>query len=177
MTEAAHILQVFGDDRRLVDAVTRFMREGIESGATCVVIATPEHRRQIEAGLREAGSDPATLAAQYRYICLDAATMLSTFSVDGRPDRARFHKNLGLLIRQAASRGQPVRIFGEMVNNLAANGAHIAAAFQLEELWNELSRQHTFTLFCAYPHSCLTDEPRNRRLLHALHSHTLPADD
>jgi len=176
MTEAAHILQVFGDDQRLVAAVTRFIREGIESGATCVAIATPEHRKQIEAGLRLAGFDPSTLAAQYRYICIDAATMLSTFSVEGRPDRARFHKNLGLLVRQAASRGQPVRIFGEMANGFA-NGAHVAGAFQLEELWNELSRQHTFTLFCAYPHSHLTDEPRNERLLRALHSHSLPADD
>jgi PAS domain S-box-containing protein len=43
-----------------------------------------------------------------------------------------------------------VRAFGEMVALLAEQGNH-AAAIELESLWNDLQRERTFTLLCAYP--------------------------
>lgn len=47
-------------------------------------------------------------------------------------------------------RGQPVRIFGEMVALLWDAGL-AEAAVEVEVLWNELGRQHSFSLLCAYP--------------------------
>jgi hypothetical protein len=43
----------------------------------------------------------------------------------------------------------PLRIYGEMVEVLACEGNYNGAS-QLEELWNELSLEHSFTLLCGY---------------------------
>lgn len=173
MKQSAHVVQFFEADDRLVDAVSRFTREGIESGYTCVIVATEAHRERLDAALGPAGLDAEMLSAQYRYISLDAGSMLATFMVEGQPDQERFHRNMGLLIRQAAARGQPVRIFAEMVALLAADGNN-AAVVRLEELWNELSRHHNFTLFCGYPTTAFAGDARTRNLICAIHSHVLP---
>src|ERR1700691_1716969 len=73
---------------------------------------------------------------------------------DGMPDASRFNEVMGGIIekaRLAAKREQPqVAIFGEVVAFLWSEGMH-AAAIRLEELWNELAKNHSFSLRCAYP--------------------------
>ena len=171
MSNSAHIVQFFDSDQEYVQAVGCFLREGLAAGDTCVSVATAEHHRQIEAYLSAAGLNAATLSAEYRYIPLQAEHSLQTF-FDARDgiDRDRFHRQFNLLVSQAAARGQPVRICGEMVSLLAEQG-HPAAAIELEELWNELSRHRHFTLFCSYKVSPFTQNPRYRKLLHSLHTH------
>ena len=174
MNNSDHVVQFVRADHQLVDAVSRYLREGLLDGETCVMVVTPEHREQLEWRLIDAGLDPEALSAEYRYIVLDAETTLAKF-FDGRSgiDKYRFHRHLGLLVRQAAARGQPVRLFGEIVDLLVEQG-YPAAAIELEELWNELSRQHTFTLFCTYRVSPFTEDPKYRQLLHGTHSHVVP---
>lgn len=174
MTDTAHLVQFFSADDRLIAIVSDHLREGFAAGDTCVVVLTAEHRQAIEARLRSAGFDPEALSAEYRYIPLDAETMLASL-YDPRTgfDRERFHNDCGLLIRQAAAGGQPVRLYGEMVDLLVAQGRP-AAAIQLEELWNELSRHHHLYMFCSYRVSAFTENPRYRKLLHGLHTHVVP---
>lgn len=169
-SQPAHSVQFFAQDRDLVDEVGRFACQSIASGSTLLLIGTAEHRRLLQEELTDAGLDVGRLVADYQYIVLDAHLTLSSFMLDGHPDRERFHRIMGLLIHQAASRGYPVRIFGEMVALLAANG-QVSSALQLEELWNELSRQHDFTLFCAYMAGDVDDASTRRRIcsLHSWH--------
>jgi MEDS: MEthanogen/methylotroph, DcmR Sensory domain len=172
---SAHFVQFFDADEGLIEAVVRFVREGIAAGSTCVVIATNAHREQIAARLEALGLEPERLAAAYRYISIDAHLALQSFmGVDG-PDQQRFHHNMGLLLRQAAARGQPVHVFGEMVAILAMQG-RARAAILLEELWNELSRYHTFRLFCGYPVAAFESDMRSRAIVCANHSHVVPAE-
>jgi hypothetical protein len=65
------------------------------------------------------------------------------------PDRALFNATVGALVTELAGSGRPARIYGEMVDVLAAQGAY-AAACELEELWNALGTRHPFTLLCGY---------------------------
>ncbi|HEY0940497.1 MAG TPA: MEDS domain-containing protein [Steroidobacter sp.] len=171
MSNSAHIIHFYASDEDYVQAAGSFLREGLAAGDTCVAVSTAEHHRQLDAYLLDAGLNSATLAAEYRYIPLQADHSLQTF-FDAREgiDRDRFHRQFNLLVSQAAARGQPVRIFGEMVSLLAEQG-HPTAAIELEELWNELSRHRHFTLFCFYKVSPFTQNPRYRKLLHSLHSH------
>jgi hypothetical protein len=175
MTHSAHFVQFFDVDEDLIDAVSRFVHEGIEADWTCVVLATSSHRERIATQLQSMGLNPAALAAEYRYIALDADLILLSFMSEDGPDQQRFHQNMGLLMRQAASRGQPVRVFGEMVGILTEDG-RAKCAMRLEELWNELSRQQNFTLFCAYPTAPLTNDTRTRTLIRALHSHIVHSE-
>lgn len=171
MNCSTHLVHVFNNDEPLIAAVARYVYEGLRAGETCVACVTSRHRPRLDELLRAEGLNPTALEAEYRYIPLDAERTLATF-YDPRSgiNRMRFHQNVDELIRQASSRGQPVRIFGEMVTVLLAQDRP-DAAIELEELWNELSRQHTFRLLCTYPTSEFTRNPRYRQLLHAVHSH------
>ena len=168
---AGHLVTFYDADEHLVARAGEFLREGLDAGCTCVAVTTPEHRLGIDGRLATLGLNPAALESRYQYIPLDARTMLATFMIDGQLDRQRFHETIGLLMRQAAARGQPVRIFGEMVAVLAAENS-FEASLELEELWNELSRQQTFLLLCGYPNTAFDSDAKgtDRRHVCAVHS-------
>ena len=173
MSHSAHIVQFFSSDEAYIRAAGRFLCEGLAAGDTCVAVLTAEHLQQLDAHMLEAGLNPGALSGEYRYIPLDADHTLQTFfDAHTGIDKERFHRQFNQLVSQAAARGQPVRIFGEMVSLLVERGRP-AAAIQLEELWNELSRHHNFTLFCSYKDSPFTQNPRYRKLLHGIHSHVV----
>lgn len=171
---SAHFVQFFDVDSDLADSVARFARATFQADATCLVTATSEHRKSIHRRLAAAGLAVDELIASYQFISLDAYRTLSGFMVNERLDRERFHNVMDLLIRQAGARGRPVRIFGEMVALLAARG-QISAALQLEELWNELSREHDFTLFCAYLASDIEYDSSVRKRIVSIHSYEASA--
>jgi hypothetical protein len=176
MNCSTHLVHVFRNNEPLVAAVARFVCEGLRAGETCVVCATSEHRDQVDELLRMEGLDPAALEAEYRYITLDAhRTLASFYEPRTGINRTRFHRDIDQLLRQASARGQPVRIFGEMVVLLLAQNCP-EAAIELEELWNEVSRQHNFLLLCTYPTSDFTRNPRYRQLLRGVHSHAVFED-
>jgi hypothetical protein len=169
-----HFVQFFAADEQLADAVSRFVHVGIASEEVCVVIATTHHHAAIAAALTARGVDVATLESRYRYIPVDARTLLGEFLCDGRIDHYRFHDRVGLLLRQAAASGKPLRVFGEMVELLSQAGS-MAIAIELEELWNELSRSHDFILFCGYSQDSFNGPHAAAAMarLNALHSHSV----
>jgi hypothetical protein len=169
---AGHLVQFFDADDELVRAVASFLAAGFDAGHTCVCVATAEHRKKIAGVLSGTGFNTELLAASYRYIPLDAEATLESFVGDHRPDRERFHRIVGLLVAQAASRGAPVRIYGEMVTLLAQRGLD-QAVLDLEELWNELSRAQDFMLFCGYPRAAVRKQLLDR--ISAVHSDVVGA--
>jgi hypothetical protein len=145
-----HFVQFYETDDFLVDAISTFIKTGLEAGDACIVVATQPHRMLLEERLQHNGQDLAAARARGEYIALDAAETLTQFMVDGWPAPERFTEVLGSLIAQTAQNGRHVRIFGEMVMILWAEGKH-AAAMRLEELWNDLQQTTPpFALFCAY---------------------------
>lgn len=177
MRDSAHYVQFFNNDLAFVQAVSAFLHEGLLSGSACMAVLTPSHREQVDARLRELGLDPTTLAAQYRYITLDAPTLLASFLNQGVLDRHRFHHDMGQLMRQVGSGGRHVCAVGEMAS-LLAQQAGVALAIQLEEFWNELSRHFSFSLFCGYDTAALHDDLDGQayKRLCAVHSHVIHAD-
>ena len=172
--DSGHFVHFYDADEHLLAAASEFIREGIEAGSTCVALATAAHREGIDARLATCGLNPAALESCYQYIPLDAHAMLANFMGDHGLDRPRFHQTIGLLMRQAAARGQPVRIFGEMVAVLCEQGS-LDVAIELEELWNELSRQQTFLLLCGYRSALFRSEAQRSALKYicAVHSQVI----
>lgn len=145
-----HLVQFSEDDASLIDAVCAFLSAGLRAGDACIVVATESHRKHLERHLWEDGVDTAFAQITGSYISLDASATLTQFMIDGQPEPVRFRQTIGALIEQAAQGSRRVRIFGEMVALLWADGNR-TAAIQLEDLWNELGKVHTFLLLCAYP--------------------------
>lgn len=152
-----HLVQPYDSDPFLIGSMTRFMAPGLNGSDAAIVIATRAHRDALELSLTKAGCDLQAATEQGRYVSLDAADILSRFMVDGVPDPMRFIDSVGGVVARTAPTGRRVRIFGEMVALLWADG-NMSAAIELEKLWNDLAQMHPFTLFCAYPVAVLANE-------------------
>jgi PAS domain S-box-containing protein len=151
---SGHVVQFYTDDSFLLDALSRFIGTALGGGDVAIVIATKEHRDILAQRLRARGFDLNKALVQGRYVALDAAETLARFMVNGVPDEAKFADTVGALLGEAktADDGENHRIaaFGEMVALLWAAG-NSTGAIRLEQLWNDLAKEHSFALRCAYP--------------------------
>jgi MEDS: MEthanogen/methylotroph, DcmR Sensory domain/Histidine kinase-like ATPase domain len=145
-----HVVQFYGRDEDLAGSVAAYLLDAVKNEGVAVVIATADHRRAFEERLAEAGIDLAAAAASGAYLALDARETVSEFMAADQPDRADFDRVIGGLIARVCGGGRLVRAYGEMVALLWDDGL-VNAAVQLEELWNDLGRRHSFALFCGYP--------------------------
>jgi PAS domain S-box-containing protein len=148
--ETEHVVQFYETDSYLLRALSDFIGTGLAAGDTCIVVATPAHRAELDERLQSLGLDVATAYVSGQYMTLDAAETLATFMAPGGPDAGRFAAVIGTIVDQAIKSRQRVRIFGEMVALLWMDEQH-DAALRLEALWNDLHEMHAFVLFCAYP--------------------------
>jgi hypothetical protein len=174
--EFEHFVQFYEAEPPLFDSLVGFIGDGLAAGEAGIVIATAEHRDELERRLRAVGIDVERARAAGIYVALDAADTLSRIVVDGVLEAERFSELIGGELARAAGGRRRVRVFGEMVGLLLARG-HVAATVRLEELWNELRHTHAFRLFCAYP----LEQLGGRGLAHpivevcARHSRVIPA--
>ena len=150
MHAVEHVVRFYETDASLLDAVATFCADAIVADGVALVVATAEHRVGIAERLRARGLLDAE-GNHDSYLSLDAAETLSQFMVDGEVDAACFTEVIGGILSRAAKSGRQLRVFGEMVSLLVADGQP-AAAIRLEELWNDLlaDPRHDFALFCAY---------------------------
>jgi hypothetical protein len=144
-----HVVQFYGRDEELAERVTDYLLGALDDGGVAVVIATPEHRREFETRLGQAGVDLAGARDEGLYLPMDAGHALSELMVADKVDSAAFDRVIGTLIAAAGAGGRPVRAFGEMVALLWDDGL-VNDAVRLEEMWEELGGRHPFSLFCGY---------------------------
>jgi MEDS: MEthanogen/methylotroph, DcmR Sensory domain len=155
---AGHVVQFYDDDAVIVETVSYLTAKALKTGSSALIIATPSHRLAIEEHLTETGLDVGACRNGAPLTAKDAADTLSQFMVDGSPDRAAFDLRIGGMIGEAAGRSATgfVFAFGEMVALLCA-ADNLRGAVRLEQLWNRLGRRQNFSLYCAYPISCLNN--------------------
>src|SRR5437763_15685858 len=149
-SEPEHFVQFCETDAFLVNSLSEFIGTALRQGDAGIVLATQSHRESLEERLKVDGLDVAAARVSGQYVSIDAAAVLPKIMVDGSPDPERFAEVIGSIITRAAEGRCHVRIFGELVALLWADGKR-AAALRLEELWNDLARTYSFSLFCAYP--------------------------
>jgi hypothetical protein len=152
-----HVVQFYGRDEELVDRVTGYLLGALDGGGVAVVIATPEHRREFETRLGQAGVDLAGARDDGSYLALDAAQTLSELMAADKLDPAAFDQVIGDVIRRAGAAGRPVRAFGEMVALLWDDGL-VSDAVQLEAMWEELGARYPFSLSCGYRADSVTSD-------------------
>lgn len=152
-----HVVQIYENDGIFLDALTGFVGGGINAGDCVIVIATRSHLDALNARLLSYGIGIHTLIDDDRYIPLDADEILSEFMVNGWPEEELFMNAVSSLIRRGQRKQRRIRAFGEMVAVLWAQGLN-GATVRLEYLWNKLSEQNEFCLFCAYPKTGFTQD-------------------
>lgn len=141
----SHVVCLYRHDSDLAEAVAAYLKRGLSDGASLVLVAVPEHLREIEDDLRAHGEwEPERISV------LDAAETLESITSDGWVEADAFDRVVGGAIRSAAAGGRPVRAYGEMVSLLWQAG-DVLATFEVEALWDDLGRQVPFSLLCSYP--------------------------
>jgi hypothetical protein len=134
------------------------MCPGLQYGDPVILVATEEHRIRFIEAIEARGIDAVAARREGRLVDLDAAETLSRFMAGNSPDPELFEQVIGGLVGSTANGTGKLRIYGEMVALLWDEGNR-AAALQLENLWNNLSSVHPFTLLCAYPLSSINLGP------------------
>jgi signal transduction histidine kinase len=171
-----HAVQFYESESFLYEKVSRFVNTALCAGESAIVIAANTHR---EAIARRVNAVFPSADSESRFISVDADETLAGFMVDGWPDARRFADVIGTLLRRASANGAVrVRAFGEMVALLCAAGK-MEAAVRLEELWNDLARDHDFSLLCAYPMEAFQGERESQAFhrIFAAHSHVCASEE
>ena len=172
-----HLVQFYESDEFLLDSLADFVADGLTDGDACIVVAKGARRVGLDARLVSRGLDPAAARLREQFFTLDAAETLSRLMSGDAPEPSRFEEVVGGLVAHAARGQRRVRIFGEMVALLWAEG-NPDAALRLEALWNGLQKTRPFLLFCAYPMSGFGGEAHAGPLGHVCAEHTrvIPAE-
>jgi PAS domain S-box-containing protein len=149
--ERDHIVRFYQDEELLYRAVVQFVAAGLAAEEPVVIVATEAHRTAFVQRLRRQGIAVDAAVSSGRITLLDARETLARFMVGDDPKWDRFAAAIGpVLDRCRAGRTDVrVRVYGEMVDVLWRAGNRVAA-IRLEEFWNELARQQSFALLCAY---------------------------
>lgn len=170
MAPCQHVAQVYESDAALLDHLTAFFTAGFHSGESAIVIATPEHMRELHDRLSDAKIDVSDAILKDALISVDAETALSKFMIKQWPVEELFFELIQSLLDRAAAGRRKVRAFGEMVALLWARG-DTAATVHLEFLWEELRKTYPISLYCAYPMAGFTKAPEQSiRDICAVHS-------
>lgn len=151
-----HFVEFYDNDHSLIDSIRTFVAIGLSEGDAAVVVADEPHREALEEELNRI-IDLRTASDEGLYVSLDARETLGLFMEGGEPQPTKFEHVMDDVIGRAAATGKGVRVFGEMVALLWAQG-NVNGALVLEDLWNDLSMRHPFRLFCAYPTKGFDDE-------------------
>ena len=160
-----HEVQFYHDDVFLIEAVSSFVEKSLYEGAMVIIIASEHHREALHDLINF--SYP---IHEGKVMFYDAEATLATFMRDDWPNKTLFTKEVGLILQHAALTG-PVRVFGEMVAILWAQGK-VRAAIRLEELWNDLAKEKEFSLLCGYPGSAFSNPKDNDLFLQVCRPHT-----
>ena len=169
-----HLVQLYHDDRVLIEAVALFAGRGLGKGEGVILVAARPHLDALERRLTQDGFEVDDFKRWRQLTVLDAEEMLSRFMVDGTPDAERFKSLAGGVIASTRAAGwRKVRIYGEMVNVIWKQ--NLAGAARLEQLWNEVIQTFSVSLFCAY--GVARDGEARRRFpseLREAHSRLIP---
>lgn len=171
MGSSEHFAQFYKDDHYIVNSIAEYVIHGLKSGDACIVVADGVRLTEIEHLIGGFIPDLDQAKSDGSYSRLEARETLSRIMKADEPDAAAFFSVIGPLVERAAARGRQVRIYGEMVGLLCSQ-QNYPAAIKLEELWNDLKNDHSFSLFCGYPMAELEDHGAATYMSHICDVHT-----
>ena len=167
VSDREHHVAAYDDVTALARRIASFVDSSLRDGIDVVTVTRPQVGTAVERLLLARGTDLDRARGDGRFVTADAEESLGRFMVDGRPDA---HLFADLLASLAPGDG-PLGAFGEMVSLLWERG-EVAAALELEQLWNTAILERPVRLLCAYPGEVLAGASLDDvARLCALHDH------
>lgn len=170
---AGHLVQFYDNEKSLFDNLHEFISTGLAQDEKCIVIATAQHLQDLSVQLASGGTNVEENISKQSLVLLDASETLARFMVNDMPDRELFFKTITPFLESGTKAKRPIRAYGEMVAVLWEKGNE-KAVIMLEQLWNELAEDNTFSLYCAYPNLHFIMDRAIRDKIHTSHNIRLP---
>lgn len=170
-----HAAGFYRDEAGLLDDYATFASGVLAAGTSLVVLSTACRRKKLEHALRLRGVDVEQVIAQGRHRWFDVTDALSSVMVGDRPDGARYLALMSAIVAEAAasSTAERARVaaWGEGAPTLWMEGK-TEAAIRVEQLWDQIAREHRVETLCAYSTRRLPYDEGNRVLqqIHQIHS-------
>ena len=139
-----HEILFSADDAAIVDGLARFIAAALRVGNPALVLATESHQDSLLQKLHLQGVDIGAAIQRGTY---------TTFDADEPPDAVLFFEVIRRLREAASKAGKEhprVAFCGERAGRLWAAGKTDEAA-RLEQLCEELTKNHDVDVLCAYP--------------------------
>jgi hypothetical protein len=173
-----HIAQTYQDEAFLLEALSVYVRAGLQRGEGVVLILRKAHWMTLVAEIEASGISLPEAVESGQLRSFDAEETLAGLMKGGVPDHNAFRQMVGSVLGAMRRRYFRIRAFGEMVDLLWRDG-HREAAIALEQLWNELSHTGPFALLCGY-HVDTLDRASYGTAFQGVcrsHTHLIPARD
>lgn len=169
-TVATHAVLFFDDEAARLREVVNFVSNGIRAGESVFLALTSPIAESLTAALP---ADVLALVQQSEcFMIVEAHATLALLVRDGTLDPAAFEAHVASNVRRFREERGPVRVYGEIVTLLWSDG-NAVAALQLEKLWNELQKQFSVTVLCAYPLALVAEGSEEFASVSGCHSRTL----
>lgn len=162
-----HVAAFFSTDHYIVERIAAFVGDGLRAGEHILVMTTNAHWSAVAQRLDAEGFAHGAAAARGQLVVADAEVILEQVTENGRVDVRSFRDLVGKLVQ-----GQlPQRIYGEIVNLLAARG-NVDAAIEIEQVGHTLSHEHGIRVLCGYHAGAAVTGPERARI-GAVHDRTI----
>lgn len=149
-----YVLQIYQNEDVFLDTLIGFVGTGINAGDCILVIAKTKHLNALTDKLKKLAVKPDTLIADDRYIPVQAEALLPSLLDNGDVDEQKFRSLISTHVKKARQRKRRIRVFGELVNLLCEQGKP-ETAVKLEHLWNNIGKEESLNVYCAYPEQTL----------------------
>ena len=146
---AQHIVELFDSTESLVDTVAAFLSHALNQGDAGLVVM---RLAQWKSGASELTSRNVALSdaiASGQLTVFDGIRTLARIMLHGTPCRGLFEEVIGKTVRRICATGARLRVYGDLVDVLAAEG-NFHGAHELEKMWSELTSQEQVTVLCGY---------------------------
>jgi CheY-like chemotaxis protein len=152
-----HTVQLHMNDRFFLDELSRFVDSALRSGEPVVVVAGETTRVGLAHRLHAQEWDLEGLASHGQFVPHDSAAALSRVMHSGQPDRDVLAEMVDDLERtRLAWASRPdcrLTMVGDLSVGLCRNG-DVAAAIELEGIWDDLTSGLPVFTVCPYPVDC-----------------------
>jgi anti-sigma regulatory factor (Ser/Thr protein kinase) len=166
-----HVVLFYESDDELALTVGQFLTAGLLADECALVVATSAHIEGFEAAMVRAGVDVGQARTSGRLLTVEAGEVMAQLLGGDRPDADAFITDVDEIVRRMSDTGRRVRVFGEIVA-LLWDAGQVAAAIELEDVWNDFGRLVPFSLFCAYRAESVSGDHHEQSFDQLCHSHS-----
>lgn len=150
LTCSGHGACFYLEPHAVVTEAVRTIQSAIAAGHAGIIAASGATLRAVLSDCRLDGRSFAHARADGRLLMLDADQWNKRLVVAGQAEVHRFHGLIGGKLMMLSHRFGAVHVYSEMVAQLCQHDEY-AAAWRMEEMWNEISHLRQLDLVCGYP--------------------------